>query len=256
MSLNEDLVVAQGLMRKIVYFELKLPSTIPILVVNESGEVLKGTSETLGSTGSELKQKMMSEKAFSDFLEILWVDQDEYLESGMIRDRQEMNNPVIFNHLVSNSDGNFVLVEVRTYHPADTGYVEKIRDEFYELTTNHVSVIRVADEWDIWVGQDVSKESAVKARVTVAKLAIETQTFEAASHEGLLFGRNIRVYRQNQETALFKALFADGLFANDAMYNAQEFSCANYVNQFLSLFGSNTKGGLCTTINQLLLQLS
>lgn len=241
-SLDTDLALAQSLMRKILYFELKQPPTSPILTVNESGEVLKGTSASLVTKDSDLRKHMLSEKSFSEFLEILWVDQEEYLESGMIRDRQVKNNPVIFNYLTENAAGNFVLVEMRTIHPTDIGSVEKLRDEFFELTTSHVFVIRIADEWDIWFGQDVSKENATKAKATVAKLALERQTLEASTHEGLLFGRNIRIFRQNQETALFKAYFVEGLFPNDDMYNATEFSCVNMFERFLTCFVPAPKG--------------
>ena len=233
--LQEDILLAQSIARKIIYSELKLPSTSDLLIVHEAGEVLKGSSAKIQDIALS-KSSLSMEKAFADMMEILWVDESEYFECSKKREKYEMNTSVVLHHLLSDAEGKFILVEIKTFSSDGKGVVPKITAEHYlDLTNNHVAVLRVGDEWDVWFGLNVPKEVALLAKTTIAKISIDRQT-EHAQEEALLFGRNLRLHRQGTESILFRAHFVDGLFPNDFDDKSREDSCVGYVQSLVNCF--------------------
>ena len=226
---STDVDLAKSLARKIMYYEYKMDYNTPIPIVHEA-EVI--SRETRKKHGSHEKAK-----AFEDLLGMFYVAESFYMESK--KDFVIKPYPVSYNHLIPDEDGKeLVLVEIANIIPEKNGSVKKISEDFKALTSFHVAVLKVGDEWDIWIGKDVSKDVAAKAKSVVVNITIKN---EDDVHESQMFGRNVRLTRQGKEPIMFKALFTDDCFPALEppiinTYNKNEDSCKSWTYQLMNCF--------------------
>ena len=233
-----DVDLAKSLARNIMYYEYKIDYNSPIPIVHEAEVISK---ETRKKHGSHEKAK-----AFEDLLRMLYVSEAFYMESN--KDVVIKPFPISYNHLIPDeASKELVLVEMANIKPDKNGCIKKLDEEFKALTTYHIAVIKAGDEWDIWIGKDVSKDIASSAKSVIVNMV---SADDDDLHESQMYGRNVRLTRQGKESILFKALFTDDCFPPLEppvinSYIKSEDSCKIWTHQLLnyitcSVISSNT----------------
>ena len=243
-----DIDISKALARKIMYFDYGIPLNGPIPTVYEASMERKKNKKNKGGekdgegqaenvdekdsiqSSSQRQQELDQQEAMQMIYDILHTSEGAYFELN--REVIITSFPLSWNHLVPDENGNFVLVEISRFVPDKRGKVPKIDEEFKELTSAHLAVIKVGEEWDIWYGKNVTKDVAAKAKAAVISLATSSDEL----HDTQLFGRNVRVTREGKESVLFKAYFADKHFQLELPTGVKEENCRNWSFNLINCF--------------------
>lgn len=153
-------------------------------------------------------------EALSHLLSLLWMSDEEYRKEAINRVNPHISNaPKILSILerIRGSGGQYKLRNVCTVIPdSTTGEVPRI--PWPRFTSTQMAVLLVADQYDLWIGEDIVEAEVKFATQMVSSLATDKKSEGMASlaQEKLdlvLFGQNMRVVKHTYERCIFRAHF-------------------------------------------------